>query len=1463
MSMSPSPSSPPNFGALAPARVGPWRIVGRTLAALVFAAWSILLLAWLILHWGILPHIDEWRPRIEQQAGKALGVPVAIGAIRVRSSGWVPAFELDDVVLRESDGREALRLPRVLAAVSARSLLAFELRFEQLLIDGPRLAVRRDSGGRLHVAGLDMGGGEAGSGELADWFFEQHEFVIRNGTLQWTDEQRGAPPLALTAVELVVRNGFSSHLLRLDATPPPEWGERFSLRGRFRHSLLARNGDWSRWSGVLHASLPHANLAQLKHHLTLPFELNEGEGALRAWLDLTRGEARSATVDLALRAVSLRLGDQVQPLAVQQLEGRLALTRDARGFNFVAQNFSFAAADGVAWPKGNLRLVLAQPVAEAAPRSLADAPVMSALQGGEFSADRIDLATMASVAARVPLGGALNRLLDTLAPRGLVEGLNARWEGSLDAPGRYHVKARLSGLTLAAAAAAPPASAAAPTAAAAASPLTRTAGARAPLAKAPASAAEDGAPPNAGEPPAIGRPGLRNAAIVLDAGEQGGNATLAIQQGTLTFPGVLEEPEIAMDRLAATLSWRIEPQAAGAPPRIEVKVREARFANADAQGELEATWRTGAGEATARGGRFPGVLELSGRLTRGRATAAARYLPLGIPAGAREYVRRSVRAGEVKQASFKVRGDIWDFPFHNARDGEFRVVAQLAGVEFQAVPGDAAAANAAEPRWPAFTQVAGGLEFERSAMRLRDVQGRVAGVELSGINGGVASFRDQPTVAIEGVGRGPLGDMLRYVNATPVGDWIGGSLKGAVASGNAELKLALALPLLALDSSTVRGSVVLPGNDLRLRPDVPLLGQAKARVEFSQKSFSVAGGNTRVLGGELAFDGGLQSDGALRFSGQGNASTDGLKRAVEFPLLPRLAESLSGQAAYRVQLGFLRGQTELMINSNLVGMVSSLPAPLNKAAELAWPLRVQTTLAVDGSARDTLRVELANLLQAQYQRDLSRGAPQVRQGALALGAELPTAPAAGVIASLNLGMVDLDAWRAVATRFATPPAAPAAAAAPAGSPVSTPAEGNAGYLPHTIALRARELGTGGRRLSNLVAGVTHTEADGLWRANLDADQLAGLVEYQEGRSAAASAPASASAAGRVFARLSRLSLPPADAEQVTKLLDEAPATVPALDIVVEEFELRGRKLGRLEIDAVNRGAGERPADGARDSSREWRLNRLNLTTPEARLSASGQWAASAGAGAGTAAARRRMVMDFKLELADSGALLARLGFGRVLRDGKGRMSGQLSWLGSPLSPHVPSLTGQVDLALDSGQFLKVAPGAGRLLSVLSLQALPRRLSLDFRDLFQEGFSFDNVAGEVAVQGGVASTNNLRMRGVQAAVLLEGRTDIERETQDLRVVVVPEINAGTASLAYAAINPAIGLGTFVAQLLFRKQLAAVGTREFHVHGSWADPKVDRVERRADGSEAEAGAPGAAAQSAAPAAAAGSAPRPATP
>ncbi|MDE2095253.1 MAG: TIGR02099 family protein, partial [Burkholderiales bacterium] len=431
--------------------------------------------------------------------------------------------------------------------------------------------------------------------------------------------------------------------------------------------------------------------------------------------------------------------------------------------------------------------------------------------------------------------------------------------------------------------------------------------------------------------------------------------------------------------------------------------------------------------------------------------------------------------------------------------------------------------------------------------------------------------------------------------------------------------------------------------------------------------------------------------------------------------------------------------------------------------------------------------------------------PRVLRGGIGVLVPAPQ-PAAGVAASVDLPMLVTDDWSAVADRLLGTSDASAAGAA-------------SGYAPDTIGLRVQELVAGQRRLTHVSAGLS--QVAGVWRANVDADQLNGYVEYRP----PSARGGVATAGGRVYARLSRLSLPKSDVDQVETLLDQQPSSVPALDVVVDDFELRGKHLGRVEIGAINRSTGQ-----GRDALRDWQLTKFNISNPEAQMTATGHWAAVGAAPGPGLPVPRRAVMDFTLKLSDSGALLDRLGIRKVIRGGKGQLKGQIAWLGSPFALDYPSLAGQINVAIESGQFLKADPGAARLLGVLSLQSLPRRLSLDFRDLFQEGFAFDSVTGDVQIEQGVARTNNLRMRGVQALVLMDGSADIARETQDMQVVVVPEINAGTAALAYAVINPAIGLGAFLAQAILKKPLTQAGTREFHVTGPWADPKVERVERK---------------------------------
>ncbi|CAA9443417.1 MAG: FIG005080: Possible exported protein [uncultured Ramlibacter sp.] len=820
------------------------------------------------------------------------------------------------------------------------------------------------------------------------------------------------------------------------------------------------------------------------------------------------------------------------------------------------------------------------------------------------------------------------------------------------------------------------------------------------------------------------------------------------------------------------------------------------------------------------------MLDLQASLSRASGTRIWRYLPLGVPEGTREYVRRSVLQGEVTDARFRVKGDLRDFPFAKPRSGEFRVTAQVKNATYAFAPEPAG--NAGALPWPALSQLSGQLVFDRNSLRVEDAVARFStgpGLQVRA-QVEIPDVADS-TVAVTGDVRGPLGEALNLVQRSPLSALMQDALAKATATGQAEVRLRLALPLSQLDRSRVQGTVTLAGNDLQITADTPLLTRARGSVAFSERGFNLVGAQARVLGGEVRIEGGSRPGGSepsTVLRAQGTATAEGLRQARELGFLSRLARHASGASTYAATLTVRNGRPDVVVSSTLQGLGLDLPAPLAKTADAVLPLRFENVSrdAAGAAQADQLSLELGRVAAVTYVRDVSGPQAKVLRGSIAIGlapGESAALPEQGVSANVRLGEANVDAWEQVLEGASAPGAAPATTPRPAsGLPASL------GYLPTTLAVRARELTVEGRTLHNVVVGGSR---EGLvWRGNVDAEELNGYVEYRQ---------PSGSGAGRVYARLARLSIAAAAANAVESLLDEQPGSIPALDVVVDDFELRGRKLGRLEIEAVNRGG----ATAAREGGvREWRLNKLSLATPEGLFSATGNWAAvdAQPVPAGgprpprQPGERRRTVMNFRLDIGDAGQLLARLGMKDVVGRGVGRMEGQVAWLGSPLAFDYPSMTGAFHINVERGQFLKADPGLAKLLGVLSLQSLPRRLTLDFRDVFSQGFAFDFVRGDITIQQGIAATNNLQMKGVSAAVLMEGRADIARETQDIRVVVVPEINAGTASLVATVINPAIGLGTFLAQIFLRQPLARAATQQFQIDGTWADPRITKLSRQ---------------------------------
>lgn len=1341
--------------------------VARWSLGLVLAAWLFFGLTWGALHWLIVPRIGEFRPLLETQATRLLGVPVRIGAVAAHSNGMIPSFELSDIQLFDDQGRAALRLPRVLVALSPRSL--WLLGFEQLYVDRPELDIRRGVDGKILIAGLDLSRNSQPDNEATDWLFSQIEFAIHDGTIRWTDELRAAPTLELKRLDLVLRNRGRRHDMRVDATPPSQWGERFSLRGMFQQPLLSRGaGRWQDWEGQLYAAFTRVDLSALRRHADLGVDLREGSGALTLWADVSQGQVLGGAADVALGAVNVTLGRDLQPLELMSVRGRVAGKALAAGFEFSTQALQFDTSDGLHWPGGNVSVNYLGGEGKVAAR-------------GEFHADKLDLRALAQIAERLPFDASMRERLRSHAPKGLVESVQARWQGRLDSLAQFEVKGAVSQLELA---------------------------------------------------PSGGLPGLSGANIEFDANQAGGRASVKLHQGALQLPGVFDEPTLAVNLLSTDLRWQVNGE------RIAVQLPNLKFSNADAQGEAQLNWETSDPAKSGARARFPGLLDLHGTLSRAEGTRVHRYLPSLIGRGVRDYVRDAVQSGTASGVKFKLKGDLHDMPFHDPRRGEFRISADVRNASYAYVPRSVQAKD--ELPWPALTQLSGELIFERAQMQIKGVKARIGAGGLLQITRAEALIPDlaHAVVVVNAEARGALAEGVGIVNGSPLGDMIGQSLSRSSVAGATDLKLKLTLPIVDLEKSLVQGSVSLNGNDIQITPDTPRLTRARGLVRFSESEFSIVGGLAQMMGGEVRLEGGSTSAatlGAARLGpsvlirANGRVSAEGLRQARELGFVARLARRASGTASYSAVLGFRRGEPELLVSSNLQGMALNLPAPFVKEAEALVPFKLETALLRDslqpGSAgvarlRDQMTLEFGRLASFVYLRDLSGPEPRVMRGSVAIGLspqESAPLPDEGVAANISVNSADLDSWSAILSESANTSLTD-----------SQSSHAALGYLPTSMAVRASELIFGGRKLHDVLVGGSREGQQ--WRANLTASELNGYMEYRQ---------PSGSGNGRVYARLAKLIVAPSVVSEVEALLNEQPASIPALDIVVEDFELRGKRLGRLEVDAINRSAAAVAREGG---VREWRLNKLNLVTPEATLTASGNWAslnAQSVAPVPSASAlravpeRRRTAMNFKLDIADSGELLARFGMKDVIRKGRGKMEGQVAWQGSPFSLDYPTMTGAFTVNIESGQFLKTDPGLARLLGVLNLQALPRRLTLDFRDVFSEGFSFDFVRGDVSIEHGIANTNNLQMKGVNAAVLIEGQADIAKETQDIKVVVIPEINAGTASLIAGVINPAIGISTFLAQLILRRPLGEAATQQYHIDGSWTDPKMTEVPHKTGG------------------------------
>ena len=491
----------------------------------------------------------------------------------------------------------------------------------------------------------------------------------------------------------------------------------------------------------------------------------------------------------------------------------------------------------------------------------------------------------------------------------------------------------------------------------------------------PRSQAQAGAPNAAPPAPPAWVASKSMVAPRIPGAPAGGSAALAIANGALDFPGVFEEPVIPIDRLSAQIVWKVDGE------KSQLQVSGLRFANVDAEGEAQASWRTSDPGSSGSRSRYPGVLDLQGKLTRANGTRVFRYLPQYIPKHTRDYVHDSVLKGSASLVDFKVRGDLNDMPFADPRQGDFRIAARLSDVLYAYVPPVAGSSK----NWPALSGLSGELVFERAGMQVRNARGQVAGapgIEVIKAEAQIPDFgHHSPLLKVDAQAKGPLAELLRA--GSPLAGDAGPTLAHARATGSADYRLRLELPLNAMDKTKVQASIALADNDIQILPESPTLGQARGTLNFTEGGFSLAGLQARALGGALRIEGagrwGAAPELSLRV--QGSASAEGLRAAREVDWLARLAKHASGSTAYTASFSMRDGASEFSLASTLQGLGLQLPVPLVKPPEETMPLAIEKKIV----QRET-RAGASPLLQDRISVELAR----VGSGARCTGAARPS-----------------------------------------------------------------------------------------------------------------------------------------------------------------------------------------------------------------------------------------------------------------------------------------------------------------------------------------------------------------------------------------------------------------------------------------------------------------------------------------
>ncbi|MFK8067926.1 MAG: YhdP family protein [Gammaproteobacteria bacterium] len=826
------------------------------------------------------------------------------------------------------------------------------------------------------------------------------------------------------------------------------------------------------------------------------------------------------------------------------------------------------------------------------------------------------------------------------------------------------------------------------------------------------------------------------------------------------------EPSIELDKLNGQLDWQKSDQG------WKLTIPQITFVNPDLEFQL-----TGSIDKQARDSH---LVDLQGTFFRGNVEPIIKMIPSNLlHAEVNKWLDRSIISGRLTAGNVIFRGALEEFPF-TKNNGLFEV--RLTGEEgildyFEG--------------WPRIEEISAEVVFDSQKMVITSPNAKIYNADLKDTIVEIPNFQTENyRLLIIGNAIGDMKDGLRFIDNSPLKTSVGKQLEHMEINGKLNLDLKLEIPLGGQSTPLVDGAIHLNKNTLSLGALGIKLKALKGDFLFDQNRWY--GKRLKALLFDSAIkifldidDRNSKSD--VRLSGIADKNYI-LNRMVQIGMEPKqlkVLDSLTGSTAWQAQLSLPKSigspdeETGLLISSDLKGLKIEAPAPLGKTTVEIRPLKINTTLSE--KQKHHVGFDYNNMLFGDIDFITQNKTTDLQKLTLNFGSK--NSPKKNLKHLVTIGgsidTLDTAAWVNFFDQISEPRTS-----------YQSPKEN---FL--SINLNIAQLNAFGQKLINnhIVASTT---ADS-WRVAVSSKNTEGIVTipYQ-----AENNP--------VKANFERFKIVSSKNDKQNSTLN--PELIPELQLTSNSLQYNDLNLGSLQLHI-------------KPEERGINVNKLVLSSPATTISVNGHWKKQ----------NKRQMSEFNIQAKGKklSPMLNQFGFGESDVDGgKTELIINANWQGSPTEFDLKKVKGHLKIDVEQGRFTEIKNNLGKVFGLVSLQSLKRRLTLDFKDLFKKGFTFDNISGDFEIAQGNARTNNLNMIGPSANIEIVGRIGLATQDYDQLITVTPSVT-DSLPVAGAVFGP-VGVGVGAAIVLAKKIIPVLPNvidkvleQQYTLTGTWDKPLIE--------------------------------------